>query len=91
MKRITLNLIALAMLISLNGCMGAQNASLSGLGGEVVGVSGKNFSEPVPYGMVKVERGFLRMGLEKHGKSRKRISTNGIRKTGFIMGKENSL
>ena len=65
MKRITLNLIALAMLILLNGCMGAQNASLSGLGGEVVGVSGRSFSEPVPYGMVKVERGFLRMGLEK--------------------------
>lgn len=29
-----------------------------------MGVSGRGFVEPTPYGMVKVNRGFLKMGLE---------------------------
>ena len=45
--------------------MGAKQASSSGKGGEVVGVSGRAFSEPSPYGMTKIERGWLRMGLEE--------------------------
>ena len=35
-------------------------------GGEVVGVSGKAFTEPTPYGMVKVERGYLKTGLSEN-------------------------
>ena len=46
------------------GCFGGRSMSLAGRGGEVVGVGGgKRFSEPAPYGMVKVDRGFLHMGL----------------------------
>ena len=50
--------------LCLTGCFGSKS-SLKG-GGEVVGVGGgKNFSEPIPYGMTLVKRGFLRMGMEK--------------------------
>ncbi|MBQ4352265.1 MAG: SUMF1/EgtB/PvdO family nonheme iron enzyme [Prevotella sp.] len=50
--------------LCLTGCFGSKS-SLKG-GGEVVGVGGgKNFSEPTPYGMTLVKRGFLRMGMEK--------------------------
>ena len=45
-------------------CFSGGNASMSG--GEVIGVSGRPFDEPTPYGMVKVERGFLKAGLEKN-------------------------
>ena len=46
-------------------CMSSKSASSSGKGGEVVGVSGKTFSEPSPYGMTKIGRGWLRMGIEQ--------------------------
>jgi len=50
--------------LCLTGCFGSKS-SLKG-GGEVVGIGGgKNFSEPTPYGMTLVKRGFLRMGMEK--------------------------
>ena len=50
------------------GCFGGRSMSLAGRGGEVVGVGGgKPFSEPAPYGMVKVDRGFLHMGLQQSG------------------------
>ena len=45
-------------------CFSGGNESMSG--GEVIGVSGRPFDEPTPYGMVKVERGFLKAGLEKN-------------------------
>ncbi len=52
--------------IALTGCFGSKSMSVSGRGGEVVGVGGsRTFSEPVPFGMVKVERGHLHMGLDK--------------------------
>lgn len=35
-------------------------------GGEVTGVSGRPFVEPTPYGMVKVEKGFLKVGLSEN-------------------------
>ncbi|MBQ2498239.1 MAG: SUMF1/EgtB/PvdO family nonheme iron enzyme, partial [Prevotella sp.] len=57
--------LAFFLLSLLVGCMGAKQASSSGKGGEVVGVSGRAFSEPSPYGMTKIERGWLRMGLEE--------------------------
>ena len=49
----------------LSGCFGGKSASSSGRGGEVVGVSGRGFKEPTPYGMTLVKRGSLRMGVEK--------------------------
>ena len=55
----------LTFLILFAGCMGAKRASSSGKGGEVVGVSGRAFSEPSPYGMTRIDRGWVRMGLEQ--------------------------
>ena len=68
----------------LTGCFSAKSASSSGRGGEVVGVGGKVMNEPTPYGMVRVNRGFLKMGLSKQdslwGKSTptKDISVDGF-------------
>ena len=48
----------------LSGCFGGKMATSGGRGGEVVGVGGRNFVEPTPYGMVKVPRGYLHMGID---------------------------
>ena len=64
MKKSILLLSSLVALLTLSGCFGAKTSSMAGRGGEVVGVGGRSFAEPAPYGMVKVNRGFLKMGLE---------------------------
>ena len=64
MKKSILLLSSLMALLTLSGCFGAKTSSMAGRGGEVVGVGGRSFAEPAPYGMVKVNRGFLKMGLE---------------------------
>ena len=52
--------------VMLSGCFGGKASLSSGRGGEVTGVSGgKGFSEPTPYGMTLVKRGYLKMGIEK--------------------------
>lgn len=52
--------------MTLAGCFGGKQMSSAGRGGEVVGVGGgRGFSEPAPYGMTRVERGYLKMGIEK--------------------------
>ncbi len=51
-------------LLALASCMGGNMGS-SAIGGEVTGVGGTSFTEPVPYGMVLVKRGSLKMGTEK--------------------------
>ena len=52
--------------IALSSCFGSKNATTnSKQGGEVVGVSGHPFSEPTPYGMTKISRGYLHMGIDK--------------------------
>lgn len=56
---------ALAATTVLSSCFSAKTASMAGKGGEVVGVGGKAFVEPTPYGMVKINRGFLHMGIDK--------------------------
>ena len=56
--------LAVAGLMMLTGCFGGRFASL-GRGGEVVGVGGKAFAEPTPYGMTLVPRGSLKMGLDR--------------------------
>lgn len=53
---------ALAALM-MTGCFGGKVTMRSG--GEVVGAGGKPFREPTPYGMVQVQRGYLKMGLNK--------------------------
>ena len=62
MKKSILLLSAFAILLTLSGCFGAKQASVAGRGGEVVGVSDRSFVEPAPYGMVKINRGLLKMG-----------------------------
>ncbi len=56
-------ILLLAMLV-LSSCLGSRKGS-EAAGGEVTGISGSAISEPVPYGMVLVERGSLKMGSEK--------------------------
>lgn len=64
MRKGILFLGAALLVLSLTGCFSAKSASSSGRGGEVVGVGGRAFSEPTPYGMVRVNRGFLKMGID---------------------------
>lgn len=50
---------------TLTGCLGGKSLSMAGRGGEVVGVGGSRaFTEPTPYGMVRVDRGYVHMGLD---------------------------
>ena len=49
----------------LTACMGSKGLTATRSGGEVTGVGGgKAFSEPTPYGMTLVKRGYLKMGIE---------------------------
>ena len=72
----------------LTGCFSAKSASSSGRGGEVVGVGGKVMNEPTPYGMVRVNRGFLKMGLSKQdslwGKSKSPIHSISSSFIGYV-------
>ena len=82
-KSITI-VLAVVFTAMLSGCFSAKSASTSGRGGEVVGVGGRSFNEPAPYGMVRINRGFLQMGLTAEdslwGKKtpRKDISVDGF-------------
>ena len=76
--------IGIIALTTLTACFGGRMASSTGRGGEVTGVSGRGFTEPTPYGMTLINRGFLHMGIEKDdslwGKRtpRKDISVDGF-------------
>ena len=48
-------------LLVMTSCMGSSNSAMA-TGGEVTGVKGTSFSEPVPFGMVPVRKGSLRIG-----------------------------
>lgn len=48
----------------LTGCFGGRMSSI-GRGGELVGVGGRSFTEPTPYGMTMIKRGYLKMGIDK--------------------------
>ena len=64
MKKTTI-VFSLAAIVLLSGCFGSKLSTGSGSGGEVTGVGGgKAFSEPAPYGMIMIKRGFLKMGIE---------------------------
>ena len=64
MKRIMAAFCIVTVTMAVVGCMSSKSASSSGKGGEVVGVGGRSFSEPSPYGMVRIGRGWLRMGID---------------------------
>ena len=57
--------LGLLTMTTLTACFGGKSASTSGRGGEVVGVSGRGFNEPTPYGMTLIKRGYLKMGIDK--------------------------
>ena len=63
MKKITGIIVGLVGAMLMGSCFGGGGMQQ---GGEVVGVSGKSFVEPTPYGMIKVEKGFLRVGLTEN-------------------------
>ena len=52
-------------LLLLTACMGSKSASSTGRGGEVIGVGGRSFAEPAPFGMTRIGRGFLHMGIDQ--------------------------
>jgi formylglycine-generating enzyme required for sulfatase activity len=64
MKKVLFAIFVCGTLLMLSSCMGGSSMSNAAVGGEVTGVGGTSFSEPVPYGMVLVNRGSLKMGTE---------------------------
>jgi sulfatase modifying factor 1 len=61
------SIIAITLLaaLSMTSCMGPKSSSVA-TGGEVTGVGGSPVAEPTPYGMVKVGRGALKVGLSEN-------------------------
>ena len=58
----TLFFTGLAMAAGLSSCF---SGSSSAAGGEVTGVGGSSWAEPTPYGMVLVDRGSMKVGVNK--------------------------
>ncbi len=87
MKKSIMVLGLIAAVISLTGCMSSKKMGSSiGSGGEVTGVGGRTFAEPTPYGMTKIPRGYLHMGLDKSDSLWGRdASTKDISVDGFWM------
>ena len=68
----------------LTACMGSQSSAMA-TGGEVTGSRGQNVSEPVPFGMVAVHKGSLKVGLENDTLWGMEIPTRSISVDGFWM------
>ena len=65
-KNIIFSLAITNAVFLLSSCFGGKMTS-SMSGGEVTGIStGRGFTEPTPYGMVMVNRGSLKMGIDKN-------------------------
>lgn len=62
MNKILTMFAALMSCLMLAACFGGSRAMMNG--GEVTGQRGTAFNEPVPFGMVEVKRGYLKVGLE---------------------------
>ncbi len=84
MRKITFPLACMTLALVLTSCFGGK-LTQSTRGGEVTGTGGgRAFQEPTPYGMTMVNRGSLRMGLEKKdtlwgtNTSTKEISVDGF-------------
>ena len=58
----TLFITAIAMAAAMSSCF---SGSSSATGGEVTGVGGTSWAEPTPYGMVLVDRGSMKVGVNK--------------------------
>ena len=57
---------AILVTMLLTACFGSKQLSMAGRGGEVIGVGGtRTFNEPTPFGMTRIDRGYVRMGLAK--------------------------
>lgn len=66
MRKCFILLGVLLALAAATACSSSKKmANASGAGGEVTGVRGRAFSEPSPYGMTKIARGYLHMGIDK--------------------------
>ncbi len=61
-KAICCSMTVITILLVLTGCF--SNKSAVSTGGELVGSSGHSYVEPSPYGMIRIERGSLKMGIE---------------------------
>ena len=68
----------------LTACMGSQSSAMA-TGGEVTGSRGQNVSEPVPFGMVAVHKGSLKVGLENDTLWGMEVPTRSISVDGFWM------
>lgn len=77
--------LALAVLcLALAGCFGSSRSMQNG--GEVTGSRSTSISEPAPYGMVEVKRGYLKTGIgENDSLWGKLIPERGISVDGFWM------
>ena len=53
-----------ALVALMVGCMGGSSRAMQN-GGEVTGTRSTSISEPIPYGMVEISRGFLKTGLSE--------------------------
>ena len=63
MKNVNNILFACIAAAALGSC--AAGGGRSGAGGEVTGVGGTSWAEPTPYGMVLVDRGSMKVGVQK--------------------------
>ena len=63
MKKLSNIFITLALVTALASC--ATGGSRGSAGGEVTGVGGTSWAEPTPYGMVLVDRGSMKVGVNK--------------------------
>lgn len=66
-KKITNILFAVvSVMLLLTSCFSTKGMDTLSSGGEVIGVSGKRYVEPTPFGMIAIERGFLKVGLAEN-------------------------
>ncbi len=66
MKKTIMVFGVITAVMAMTGCMSSRRMTSSvGSGGEVTGVGGRTFAEPTPYGMTKIPRGYLHMGMDK--------------------------
>ncbi len=87
MKKIIVVFGVITVIFTMTGCMSSRKMGSSiGSGGEVTGVGGRAFTEPTPYGMTKIPRGYLHMGLSQQDSLwGKDIPTKDISVDGFWM------
>ena len=56
-------MVIIAVSMVLYSCMGSGSAVATG--GEITGVRGTSYTEPTPYGMVAIQKGSLKVGVEE--------------------------